>query len=78
MSAEDERWAELKLRGSEHYKSHGEMEPIDLIRAGGMLRAFALASIIKYAYRNSDASRPISKSDMAKIRHFAEMLEAIA
>jgi hypothetical protein len=71
-------WSELKQEGSSHYKT-GEVEPIDLYRAGGMLRTFALASIIKYAFR----SRPEEGIDeekfmlnMDKIIHYAELLKA--
>jgi hypothetical protein len=67
-------WEELKNRGSEHYKKEGEVEPIDLYRAGGMLRHFALSNIIKYAYRNRFLDKPISLKDMEKIKHYADML----
>ena len=70
------KFEELKKAGSEHYKTGG-IEPIDLYDAGGMLRDFCLCSIIKYAYRNRIASgRQFSKQDMAKIRHYTEILEA--
>jgi hypothetical protein len=71
-------WEELKAKGSDHYKT-GEVEPIDLYRAGDMLRDFALGNIIKYAYRNRSGMNffvPVSINDMKKIMHYAEMLIA--
>jgi hypothetical protein len=65
-------WDELKQRGSNHYKNGG-VEPIDLYRSIGALRAFALCSIIKYAARNINY---INDKDMDKIIHYAEMLKA--
>ena len=65
--------SEWKQGGSEHYKTGG-VEPIDLYASGGMLRHFALASIIKYAFRNRDSSTPISSKDMGKIIHYATIL----
>ncbi|RLE36898.1 hypothetical protein DRJ17_07665 [Candidatus Woesearchaeota archaeon] len=68
----------LKQKGSEHYKVDG-VEPIDLMRSGGMLRDFCIGNIIKYAFRNrSQLGRPISKKDMDKIIHYAEILKALA
>jgi hypothetical protein len=70
-------WDEIKQGGSVHYKVGG-VEPIDLYRAGGALRDFALCSIIKYAFRNiqhgTDAG-PVKTRDMDKIIHYAEMLK---
>jgi hypothetical protein len=70
-------WEDLKKRGSEHYKT-GRVEPIDLYRSAGMLRHFALSNIIKYAYRNSDLSKPLSVKDLEKVKHYADMLIVIA
>ena len=67
-------WEELKQRGSEHYKTSGGVEPIDLYRSAGMLRHFALSNIIKYAYRNANPDEPMNLEDMEKIKHYAEML----
>ena len=68
----------LKEKGSDHYKTGG-VEPIDLLRSGGILRDFAVGNIIKYAFRNrSQTGNPISVSDMDKIIHYAEMLKALA
>lgn len=71
-------WDELKKEGSAHYRT-GDVEPIDLYRAGNMLKTFALASIIKYAFR----SRPEENIDngtfmknMDKIIHYARLLKA--
>ncbi len=70
-------WEDLKKGGSEHYKT-GSVEPIDLYRSAGILRNFALANIIKYAYRNSDASKPLSVKDLEKVKHYADMLIVVA
>lgn len=67
-------WKSVKQRGSGHYKT-GSVEPIDLFRAGGILQPFAVASIIKYAFRQREA---ISPSDCDKIIHYAEILKALA
>ena len=40
-------WNELKKQGSDHYKTDGGIEPIDLYRDAGMFRHFAICSIIK-------------------------------
>lgn len=75
MTGKAERaWAAVKRRGTGHYKTGG-VEPIDLYRAGGILAPFAIASIIKYAFRQRKA---ISISDCDKIIHYAEMLKALA
>ena len=68
-------WVELKKQGSDHYKTGG-IEPIDLYRAGGMLRSFALCSIMKYAFRNRNDEEPISIKDMNKIIDYAQKLKA--
>ena len=68
-------WEELKQQGSNHYKT-GEIEPIDLYRSAGTFRHFAIDSIIKYAYRNSNNEDPVNINDMNKIIHFAELLIA--
>jgi hypothetical protein len=68
-------WEEVKSKGSEHYKT-GAIEPVDLYKSAGMLRHFALSSIIKYAFRNADIYRPISISDLEKIKHYADILIA--
>jgi hypothetical protein len=69
-------WEELKKRGSGYYK--GGVEPIDLYKSGGLLKPFALASIIKYAYRNRAEGVPVSIRDMDKIKHYADMLIVLA
>lgn len=68
-------WVELKKQGSEHYKTDGGVEPIDLYRAGCMFRHFALCSIIKYAFRNRNTEEPISMRDMDKIIDYAQKLK---
>ena len=60
--------------GSEHYKTGG-VEPFDLYRAGGMMRDFCAASIIKYAFRNRRAlGKPVNPKDIKKIKHYADEL----
>lgn len=66
-------WQECKQSGSDHYKT-GDVEPIDLYRAGGLFRGYAIASIIKYAYRNRDGH--INAKDMEKIKHLCDLLVA--
>lgn len=70
-------WNDLKNGGSDHYKT-GEtsIEPIDLYKSNGTLRFFALNSIIKYAFRNTNAEKPINPKDMNKIIHYACLLKA--
>jgi hypothetical protein len=68
-------WEELKKRGNSKYKGE-KVEPIDLIRGGGMLRDFALGNIIKYAYRNrAMTNEVVNLKDVSKIIHYAEMLK---
>jgi len=67
-------WEELKQSGSGHYKT-GEVEPIDLYKSLGILQDFALASIIKYAARQKQ--KGLNQSDLSKIVHYAEMLQAV-
>ncbi len=69
-------WDDLKKRGSDHYKTGGGVEPIDLYRAGGMFRDFAICSIIKYAFRNRNPEEPVSMRDMDKIIDYAQKLKA--
>lgn len=71
-------WNELKQQGSAHYKT-GDVEPVDLYRAGEMLHDFALASIIKYAFRSrrsEGADRATFLKNMDKIIHYASLLIA--
>jgi hypothetical protein len=67
-------WEELKREGSEHYRTPGT-QPIDLYKDMGILRQFAVASIVKYAVRNADTLKPVSVKDMKKIRHYTKILE---
>lgn len=70
-------WDDLKREGSAHYKT-GDVEPIDLYRAGGMFRDFALASIIKYAFRSRRAEGvdpAMLEKNLNKIIHYAELLK---
>lgn len=71
-------WDELKSEGSDHYKT-GDIEPIDLYRSGKMFNDFALASIIKYAFRSRKAEGLDGETfvrNMGKIIHYAELLIA--
>lgn len=67
-------WESVKKRGSEHYKSAGAVEPIDLYRSLGILNEFAIASIIKYASRM--VKNGVNGKDCEKIRHYADILSA--
>jgi len=69
-------WKDLKNQGSAHYKTDGDVEPIDLYRAGGMFRHYALTSIIKYSFRNRNVEEPVSETDMNKIIDLAQKLIA--
>jgi hypothetical protein len=68
-------WEYAKEGGSDHYKTGG-VEPIDLYREGGMFRDFALASIMKYAFRNRRSGGLLSISDLDKIIDYATKLKA--
>lgn len=69
-------WKKVKENGAKHYKTRGT-EPIDLMRSGGMLRDFALGSIIKYAFRNrTEVCGKINREDLRKIMHYCEILLA--
>jgi hypothetical protein len=69
-------WDELKKAGSNHYKTGGGVEPIDLYLAGGMFRDFALCSIIKYAFRNRNPEEQLNEKDLLKIIDYAQKLIA--
>lgn len=73
-----DKWNKLKQQGSEHYKT-GNTEPIDLYVAGDMFQDWAIASIIKYAFR-SRRSEPLEahkfQSNMGKIIDIAQKLMA--
>lgn len=69
-------WDVIKRLGSDHYKA--ETEPIDLMKAGGMMHDKAVADIIKYAYRNRrELRRPVERRDIVKIIHYALILAAL-
>jgi hypothetical protein len=73
-----DRWDELKQQGSSHYKVSGT-EPIDLYQSGDMFQDFALASIIKYAFRSRKEERLEGhkfNQNMGKIIHYAQLLMA--
>lgn len=70
-------WEELKKKGSDHYKTNST-ECIDLYLSGGMFRDFALASIIKYAFRSRRAEGvdpAMLEKNLNKIIHYAELLK---
>ncbi len=72
------KWSDIKKKGNVEYKGQ-TVEPIDLMREGGILRDFAIGNIIKYAYRNRRdvcGGLDIDKQDIEKIIHYAEMLLA--
>ncbi len=71
-------WDSLKSGGSAHYKSRGSVEPIDLYKAGGMFRDFALCSIIKYAFRSRSTitEKEDFNKNMDKIIHYCKLLKA--
>jgi hypothetical protein len=74
----DAEWKRLKQNGSEHYKT-GRTEPIDLYLAGDMFQDFALASIIKYAFRSrKDQCSSVQQfnNNMDKIIDYARKLKA--
>jgi hypothetical protein len=80
QSVKNIAWDELKKSGSAHYRNDGGIQPIDLYRSMGILRPFAIASIVKYAVRNagngSPDEDPINPKDMQKIKHYADLLLA--
>lgn len=71
MEKNESEWNRIKQGGSAHYKADG-IEPLDLYRAGGILRPFAIGCIIKYAFRQRAA---VSASDCDKIIHYAQILK---
>ena len=76
MAFVEEEWDALKGNGSDHYKTGG-VEPVDLYAAGGKFRDFALASIIKYAFRNrTEAGSQTTMRDLDKIIDYAQKLKA--
>lgn len=71
-------WSELKQDGSKHYKTNG-VEPIDLYKSGDMFHDFALASIIKYAFRSrkgENLDNATFEKNLKKIIHYTELLLA--
>ena len=73
---ENKTWEEAKKQGSNHYKTDGGVEPIDLYRALGIFRPWAIAEICNHAIRNRDDKKPVNVLDMQKIIHYAELLIA--
>lgn len=75
----EQEWNQLKKEGSEHYKVTDGIEPIDLYRSGGMFHDFALASIIKYAFRSRrelGLDRELMHKNLDKIIDYARKLKA--
>lgn len=71
-------WDEIKQDGQNHYKT-GDVEPIDLYKAGGILQDGIIWNIIKNAYRSRREARPTFadiQHFMTEIIHYANMLMA--
>ena len=71
-------WEAQKRNGSDHYKTGGG-EPIDLYKAGGFFEAYAIASIIKYAFRcrpENQREVELIRKDMDKIVDLANKITA--
>lgn len=69
--------AQIKLKGGGHYKTAGNIEPLDLLLAGDMAWDKFLGDIIKYAFRSRRAEKRTpegKKQDLEKIIHCAEIL----
>jgi len=67
-----------KWEGSAHYRTGG-VEPLDLYRDGGLLWDFAVANIIKYAFRNRrELGKPVNPKDIKKIKDYADRLKVYA
>jgi len=76
QSLKDIEWERLKSDGSQHY--HGsEIQPIDLYKANGHFRSWALLEICQHALRNLDADKPINERDMDKVIHYAKLLKVM-
>lgn len=63
-----------QTRGSEHYRSENNIEPLDLIIAKDMIEDFSLANIIKYAARYKYAK---NLNDLKKIIDYAHILYGV-
>lgn len=59
-----------KTNGTDHYKN-GNVEPLDLIIQQGLIKDFALGSIIKYATRFKHTR---NLDDLRKIADYAHIL----
>lgn len=71
-------WDELKAMGADHYKTGG-VEPVDLYRAMGLFRSWAIVEICQHALRNAGTgpdANPVKTADIKKIIHYAELLIA--
>jgi hypothetical protein len=71
----NQAWEALKKDGSDHYKTAG-VEPIDLYRAMGLFRPWAIVEICQHALRNRLDDAPVSSKDMDKIIDYARKLDA--
>ena len=72
-------WEQAKQQGSDHYKT-GDVEPMDLYKAGGMAWDKMCSDIIKYAFRSRRlGNNPRIKiaEDLGKIKHCVQFLEAL-
>ena len=71
----NQAWERLKQNGSDHYKTLG-VQPIDLYRAMGLFRPWAIVEICQHALRNRFEDVPVSSEDMNKIIDYAQKLDA--
>jgi hypothetical protein len=60
-----------QTEGSDHYKTEGKAEPIDLIIALGHGEGFCIGSIIKYAARFKQTQ---NLSDLRKVSDYAHIM----
>ena len=63
-----------QTEGSEHYKTKGKVEPIELIIALGHGEGFCIGSIIKYAARFKETQ---NLKDLRKISDYAHILAGV-
>lgn len=73
------KWEEVKRSGNPAYRTAGGVEPIDLLRSGGVLWDWCIGEIIMKAYRNrAQVEKQAVKvlEDLDEIIHHATMLKA--
>jgi hypothetical protein len=73
-----EWWNQLKQKGSSHYRSEDDIQPIDLMLAGGGFRFWCTYNIVKYAFRQrtreTGGDNKRLRKDVGKIKHYADLL----